>query len=185
MFKIFRGSTIVYAAGCDVAVPKQTRAYAAHDRHSLLRATLMAAALCSLPAIILCALLYFAGEWFFSFLLGSAATMPAWLIPVLIGLLLTNLVQTVSNSLLLHTGYFRYLALIAGGMAIAMTLMSIVVATMKLDIVGYLTAYAQSLLSAFCSRFSSWCAGRLRSRRRAPTRRKGGSAAPGLSGDKS
>jgi len=142
VFKIFRGSTIIYAAGCDVAVPKQTRAYAARDQQSLIRATLMAAALCSLPALILCALLYFAGDWFFSFLLGSAATMPAWLIPVLIGLLLANLVQTVSNSLLLHTGYFRYLALIAGGMAVAMTLMSIVAATMKLDIVGYLTAYA-------------------------------------------
>ena len=44
--------------------------------------------------------------------------------------------------MLLHTGYFRYLALIAGGMAVAMTVMSIVVATMTLDIVGYLTAYA-------------------------------------------
>jgi O-antigen/teichoic acid export membrane protein len=142
VFKIFRGSTIIYAAGCDVAVPKQTRAYAAHDRHSLVRATMMAAALCSLPAIVLCALLYFAGAWFFSFLLGSAATMPAWLIPVLIGLLLANLVQTVSNSLLLHTGYFRYLAMIAGGMAVAMTVMSIATAAMKLDIVGYLTAYA-------------------------------------------
>jgi O-antigen/teichoic acid export membrane protein len=142
VFKIFRGSTIIYAAGCDVAVPKQTRAYAAHDRHSLVRATMMAAALCSLPAIILCALLYFAGDWFFSFLLGSAATMPAWLIPVLIGLLLANLIQTVSNSLLLHTGYFRYLAMIAGGMAVAMTVMSIATAAMKLDIVGYLTAYA-------------------------------------------
>lgn len=141
-FKIFRGSTIVYAAGCDVAVPKQTRALAAGDQQGLIRATLMAAALCCIPALIICGLLFFASDRFFAFLLGPAATMPATLTPVLIALLLANLAQTVSNSLLLHTGYFRQLAFIAGGMALAMTLMTAVAFTMRLDIVGYLAAYA-------------------------------------------
>lgn len=141
-FKIFRGSTIVYAAGCDVAVPKQTRALAAGDQQGLIRATLMAAALCCIPALIISGLLFFASDRFFAFLLGPAATMPAALTPVLIALLLANLAQTVSNSLLLHTGYFRQLAFIAGGMALAMTLMTAIAFTMRLDIVGYLAAYA-------------------------------------------
>jgi hypothetical protein len=64
------------------------------------------------------------------------------LTPVLIALLLGNLAQTVSNSLLLHTGYFRQLAFIAGGMALAMTLMTAAAFAMKFDIVGYLAAYA-------------------------------------------
>lgn len=141
-FKIFRGSTIVYAAGCDVAVPKQTRALTAGDRQGLVRATLMAAALCSLPAVAICALLYFAGERFFAFLLGPSATMPAALTPVLIALLLANMAQTIANSLLLHTGYFRQLAWIAAGMALAMTLMTALAVAMRLDITGYMAAYA-------------------------------------------
>ena len=141
-FKIFRGSTIVYAAGCDVAVPKQTRALAAGDRQGLIRATLMAAALCCLPAFVICALLYFASEWFFAFLLGPAAKMPATLTPALIALLLANMAQTISNSLLLHTGYFRQLAFIAAGTALAMTVMAGIVVMMRLDITGYMTAYA-------------------------------------------
>jgi O-antigen/teichoic acid export membrane protein len=141
-FKIFRGSTIVYAAGCDVAVPKQTRALAAGDRQGLIRATLMAAALCCLPALTVGALLYFASGWFFAFLLGPAATMPAALTPVLIVLLVANLAQTVSNSLLLHTGFFRQLAFIAAGTALAMTVMTSVAVLMRLDITGYMAGYA-------------------------------------------
>ena len=76
-FKIFRGTVILYAAGSDVAVPKQTRALADKDQKTLVRATLMAAALCSLPALALCALLFFASTQFFALLLGPAATMPA------------------------------------------------------------------------------------------------------------
>ncbi len=141
-FKIFRGSTIVYAAGCDVAVPKQTRALAAGDKQSLIRATLMAAALCCLPALTVCALLYFVSERFFALLLGPAATMPAALTPVLIALLVANLAQTISNSLLLHTGYFRQLASIAAGMALGMTAMTGIAVAMHLDITGYMAAYA-------------------------------------------
>ncbi len=56
-FKIYRGAAILYAAGADVAVPRQTRALAERDQKSLLKATLMAAALCSLPALALCGIL--------------------------------------------------------------------------------------------------------------------------------
>ena len=68
--------------------------------------------------------------------------MPAWLIPVLIGLLLANLARPFQTRCCCIPDISGYLALIAGGMALAMTVMSIVVATMTLDIVGYLTAYA-------------------------------------------
>lgn len=141
-FKIFRGTMIMYAAGCDVMVPRQTRALADKDRPALIRSTLMAIALCSLPAIALCALLAFAGNRLFALLLGPAATMPPATIPILIVLLLANLAQTVSNSVLLHTGYFRQLALIAAGLAVAITLMTLIVLVLRLDIVGFLWGYA-------------------------------------------
>jgi len=141
-FKIFRGTMIMYAAGCDVMVPRQTRALAEKDRRALIKATLIALTLCSLPALALCALLAFAGEHLFALLLGPAAVMPPATIPILIVLLLANLAQTVSNSVLLHTGYFRQLALIAAGLAVALTLMTLVALVLQLDIVGFLWGYA-------------------------------------------
>jgi O-antigen/teichoic acid export membrane protein len=141
-FKIFRGTMIIYAAGCDVMVPRQTRALAEKDQPALIKATLIAVALCSLPAIVLCILLAFAGEFLFALLLGSAATMPPATVPILIVLLLANLAQTVSNSLLLHTGYFRQLALIAAGLAVAVTVMTGVALALRVDITGFLWGYA-------------------------------------------
>jgi O-antigen/teichoic acid export membrane protein len=141
-FKIFRGTMIIYAAGCDVMVPRQTRALAEKDRRALIKATLIAAALCSLPAIALCGLLAFAGDHLFTLLLGRAATMPQATIPILIVLLLANLAQTVANSVLLHTGYFRQLALIAAGLAVALTLMTVIALALQLDITGFLWGYA-------------------------------------------
>jgi O-antigen/teichoic acid export membrane protein len=141
-FKIFRGTMIIYAAGCDVMVPRQTRALAEKDRPALVKATLIAAALCSLPAIALCVLLAFAGDHLFALLLGPAATMPQATIPILIVLLLANLAQTVSNSVLLHTGYFRQLAMIAAGLAAALTLMTALALALRLDITGFLWGYA-------------------------------------------
>jgi len=55
---------------------------------------------------------------------------------------LANLAQTISNSLLLHTGYFRQLAWIAAGTAVAMTLMTAIAVAMRLDITGYMATYA-------------------------------------------
>jgi len=141
-FKIFRGATILYAAGCDVAVPRQTRALAARDQKSLVRATLMAAALSSLPALALCGLLVFGSTPFFAILLGPAAIMPAAATPILIALLLANVAQAVSNSLLLHTGYFRQLAMIAAGLAVALTIMTAIVLLLRLDLTGFLWGYA-------------------------------------------
>lgn len=141
-FKIFRGTMILYAAGCDVAVPRQTRALADRDRSSLIRATLMAAVLCLLPALALCAILVFGAEPLFALLLGGAATMPAATTPILIVLLLFNIAQTVSNSVLLHTGYFRQLATIAFGLAVAFTAMTAIVLALKLDVTGFLWGYA-------------------------------------------
>lgn len=141
-FKIFRGTMILYAAGCDVAVPRQTRALAENDRPTLVKATLMAAALCMLPALALCAILLFGAERLFAILLGPAATMPPAATPILILLLLVNVAQTVSNSLLLHTGYFRQLALIAAGLAAALTVMTAIVFLMGTDITGFLWGYA-------------------------------------------
>jgi O-antigen/teichoic acid export membrane protein len=140
-FKIFRGSMIIYSAGCDVMVPRQTRALAAKDQPGLIKATVMAAALCSIPAIILCSLLLFAGEQFFALLLGPAAVMPAAATPILIVLLLCNLVQTVANSLLLHTGYFWQLAAISAGYSVALTVMMGIVLALRLDITGLLWGY--------------------------------------------
>ncbi|MDT3686614.1 MAG: hypothetical protein RO009_16400 [Pseudorhodoplanes sp.] len=141
-FKVFRGTMIIYAAGCDVMVPRQTRALAEKDQPAVVKATLMATALCSLPAMALCGLLLFAGEQLFALLLGPAAVMPPATTPILILLLLCNLAQTVSNSLLLHTGYFRQLAAIAAGFAVAVTAMTAIVLAMRLDITGFLWGYA-------------------------------------------
>lgn len=185
-FKIFRGSTIVYAAGCDVAVPKQTRALAAGDRQGVIRATLMAAALCCLPALTVCALLYFAGGWFFAFLLGPAATMPAALTPVLIVLLVANLFQTVSNSLLLHTGFFRQLAFIAAGTALAMTVMTGIAVMMRLDIAGYMAGYAAVFTLSVLFSVAVMIRGPIAvAGDELPQDEKAEDAAPGLSGDKS
>jgi O-antigen/teichoic acid export membrane protein len=140
-FKIFRGTMIVYAAGCDVMVPRQTRALAEKDQPAMIKATLLAVALCSLPAIVLCGLLAFAGEHLLALLLGAAATMPPATIPILIVLLLANLAQTVSNSVLLHTGHFRQLAGIAAGLAAAMTVMTAIAVVLRLDISGFLWGY--------------------------------------------
>ena len=40
VFKMFRGATLIYAAGLDPLVPRQTRAFAEHDAASLKKATL-------------------------------------------------------------------------------------------------------------------------------------------------
>jgi O-antigen/teichoic acid export membrane protein len=141
-FKIYRGAAILYAAGTDVAVPRQTRALAEKDQRTLLKATLMAAALCSLPALALCGLLILASEPLFAILLGPAATMPAAATPILITLLLANVAQTVSNSVLLHTGHFRQLATIAAGLAVALTIMTGIAVFLRLDLTGFLWGYA-------------------------------------------
>src|SRR5579885_90513 len=51
-FKIFRGACVIFAAVCDLAIPGQTRAFAARDAKRLVKTTLLAVALCLLPALL-------------------------------------------------------------------------------------------------------------------------------------
>jgi O-antigen/teichoic acid export membrane protein len=139
---VFRGVTLVYAAGLDPLVPQQTRAYAAGDAATLKRATLTAAVLCALPTVALCAILLFAGDWLFALLLGKAATIPHEAVLLLIVLLLANLVQNVSSNLLLHLGLFSEIARVATVLMAGMAAMTAVVLMCGFGIVGFIAGYA-------------------------------------------
>ena len=76
-FRIFRGASVIYAAACDLAIPGQTRALAARDAPKLIRTTLIAAALCCVPAAFACGLLIFASKQLFVFLLRIGGDRPA------------------------------------------------------------------------------------------------------------
>ena len=140
-FRIFRGGSVVYAAATDLALPGQTRALAARDAPRLVRTTLLAAGLCCIPAAFACAVLIFAGAPFFKFLLRSAATVPPAITPILVVLLLTNIVQMVSESFLQHTGYFRSLARVGAAVAVMMIAAAGLSVVAKFGIVGFLAAY--------------------------------------------
>jgi len=141
-FRIFRGASVIYTAACDLAIPGQTRALAARDASSLMRTTLIAAALCCLPAAFACLLLIFASKQLFAFLLGSAATVPPAVTPILIVMLLANLAQMVSQSLLLHAGFFREISRIGAGVAVAMIAATAISVAAKFNVVEFLAAYA-------------------------------------------
>jgi O-antigen/teichoic acid export membrane protein len=141
-FRIFRGASVIYSAACDLAIPGQTRALAARDAQKLIRTTLIAAALCCLPAAFACGLLIFASKQLFAFLLGTAATVPPTVTPILVVMLLANLVQMVAQSLLLHAGFFREISRICAGVAVAMVLATAIAVIAKLTIVAFLGVYA-------------------------------------------
>jgi O-antigen/teichoic acid export membrane protein len=142
VFKIFRGATVGFSAACDLMVPRQTRAFAAGDTRDLRHRTLVALGLASLPAIALCLLLIVAGEWLFNLLLGGAAHVSPAFIPILIVLILANLVQTVSNFVLVHTGFFGPIGRLATGMALLMTVAAGLDALLHLDLIGFSLLYA-------------------------------------------
>ena len=142
VFKVFRGATLIYAAGLDPLVSKQTRAFAERDAATLKKATLTAGILCALPTLALCALLLVAGDWLFALLLGKAATVPPAAIYVLVVLLLANLAQNVASNLLLHTGFFHEMARVATFLVAAMAVMTGVVLAAGFDIVGFIGGYA-------------------------------------------
>lgn len=142
IFKIFRGATLIYAAGLDPMVPRQTRAFADHDAPTLKKATLIAAVLCAVPTLALCALLLFSGDRLFALLLGNAATIPPAATLILIVLLLANLAQNVASCLLLHTGFFREIARVASFLVVAMAMMTALVLLISLDVVGFIGGYA-------------------------------------------
>jgi O-antigen/teichoic acid export membrane protein len=133
---------VIFAAICDLAVPGQTRALAARDADRLLRATLLAAGLCCIPAAIACILLIFAGAPLFAFLLRNAAVVPPAITPILIVLLFAAVLQTVSEVLLQYTGYFRSLAVNALCVAAAMIVATCVSFVAGDGLVGFLATYA-------------------------------------------
>ncbi len=141
-FKIFRGACVIFAAICDLAIPGQTRALAARDVDRLVKTTLLVAALCCVPAAIACALLIFAGAPLFAFLLRSAATVPHAMVPILVALLLTSVLQIVSEALLQYTGFFRSLAYNGAAVAAAMLVATLSAVAAGLDLVGFLAVYA-------------------------------------------
>jgi len=139
--RIFRGACVIYAAICDLAIPGQTRALAAHDVERLVKTTLLAVGLCCVPAAIACGLLIFAGGPLFAFLLRAAATVPAGVVPILVALLLASILQIVAEALLQYSGYFRSLAYNGAAVVVAMIVITALSAVAKFDIVSFLTAY--------------------------------------------
>ena len=142
VFKVFRGTTLIYAAGLDPLVPEQTRAFAARDVATLKRATLTAAVLTALPTLLLCLLLLLLGDQIFALLLGHAATVPSAAVVILVVLLIANMAQNVASCLLLHTGFFREIARVASFLVAAMAAMTALVLLTGLDITGFLAGYA-------------------------------------------
>jgi len=142
VFKIFRGATLIYAAGLDPLIPQQTRAFAERDVATLKKATLTATVLCAIPTVALCALLLFDGDRLFALLLEHAATVPREVTLILVVLLIANLAQNVASYLLQHTGFFREIARTASFLVLAMAVMTVVVLACGLDIVGFFYGYA-------------------------------------------
>jgi hypothetical protein len=140
-FKVFRGGATIFGAVCDILVPRQTSALAERDGPTLVRATLTAAALCSIPAAFACVILIFGADKLFHFLLGNAATMPPATTPILIVLLIANLTQMVTHSVLVHNGYFREVARIGMGVVAAMTGVGVYAVLAHIDIVQFLELY--------------------------------------------
>jgi O-antigen/teichoic acid export membrane protein len=141
VFKVFRGATLIYAAGLDPLVPQQTRAFAAGDAATLKKATLTSAVLCAIPTLALCVVLLVAGDRLFAVLLDHAATIPHEATLILVVLLLANLAQNVASNLLLHTGFFREIARVASFLVVAMAAMTGIVLALRLDIVGFIGGY--------------------------------------------
>jgi O-antigen/teichoic acid export membrane protein len=141
-FKVFRGGATLFGAVCDILVPRQTSALAERDGPTLVRATLVAAALCAVPASAACGILFFFGERLFAFLLGSAATMPPAATPILVVLLIANLIQMVTHSVLVHNGYFKDVARLGLVVVVAMTFVAAYAFLGKIDIIRFLEAYA-------------------------------------------
>lgn len=141
LFKVVRGATVLYSAASDVALPRQTRAHSEGDRRSLVLATWMAAGLASLPGIVICIALAFFSEPMFRILLGNSAVMPQAISNLMIVLLIANLIQTVSNFLLIHTGYFKVIARLSVLVSLAATLVAGLSIMVGADLEGFIRAF--------------------------------------------
>jgi O-antigen/teichoic acid export membrane protein len=142
MFKVFRGATVAFSAVGDLLAPHQTRAFQRGDRRGVVRATAAALLLGGVPALGLCGLLAFWGEPLYRLLLGPAAVMPPQATPLLVGLVLCNLVQTVANYALAHTGFFPAMARASGAISALMGAVAVAAVVLRLDVVGFMTLYA-------------------------------------------
>lgn len=141
LFKVVRGATVLYSAASDVALPRQTRAHSEGDRKSIVLATWMAAGLASLPGIAICIALAFFSEPMFRILLGDSAVMPQAIVHLMIVLLIANLIQTVSNFLLIHTGYFKVIARLSVLVSLAATLATAFAIVAGADLTGFIKAF--------------------------------------------
>jgi O-antigen/teichoic acid export membrane protein len=140
-FKVFRGGSVAFSAACDTVLPRQTQAFKERDLPALIRSTLIALGLCSIPTIGASLTLLIAGKQLFALLLGPAAVMPD-VVPILIVLLVANMVQMVALSLLVHTGFFKEIAQTAPFIVMAMTLGTLFAFVAKVSIVQYMWIYA-------------------------------------------
>lgn len=142
VFKILRGAGLLYLGACDLAVPRQTKAFAERDGATLTRATWFAVICCGLPAALLCGLLMVSADTMFAVLLGPAAVMPQEATLVLIALLLATLVQMVSHSLLVHSGFFKEVAALGIAIAVAMTAVTALAIAIGIDVIGFFKVYS-------------------------------------------
>ncbi len=140
--KIFLGTLNLCTAACDLLVPRQTAAYAARDRHTLVRATLLAVVMCALPALAVAGLLLVNAEGLFALLLGNAAVVPASVTPVLLVLLVAGVIKTAPAFLLEYTGYFKDVAWLSVANVVLMTIAIGAGLVLHLDMIGLLAVYA-------------------------------------------
>ncbi len=130
-------------------MPRQTAAFARGDRADLAAATALALVLCCVPALALGAILLGPSDRLFQLLLGTTVAMPrpiAVLLAVMIG---ANLIQTVANYLLIHTGFFAQAAMAALAVVAAMSLAALASVALGCDLIQFLDGYAAVyLLSA-------------------------------------
>ena len=77
----------------------------------------------------------------FRLLLGESAVMPQAIANLMIVLLIANLIQTVSNFLLIHTGYFRVIARLSVLVSVAATLAAGLSIAVGADLTGFIKAF--------------------------------------------
>ena len=148
--KIFYGTLVLCAAACDVLIPRQTVAFSEHNAPALIRATVVAIGLSALPATIVCAVLWCDSNRLFALLLGSSATVPAAITPILTALSAVAVVRMACNFLLQYTGFFREISQLSIIMCIITTVATGAGLLWRLDIVElleiYTAVYAVSML---------------------------------------
>jgi O-antigen/teichoic acid export membrane protein len=146
--KIFSGTVNLCSAACDLLVPRQSAAYAERDASTLMRATLMAIALCALPAFAVGAILLIDADFIFRLLLGHSAVMPWQITPLLLVLLGVAVAKSAPNFLLQHTGYFGAIARLAGLNAMVMTGAIAIALLFDLGLVWLFALYAAAFVTA-------------------------------------